>query len=99
MSSFMQAVVLLDRPRIESLAEAITEQEVIAAGVEPMSESDRGLLPRDFFVEQIALSAVARQLLAAAQQQDDPGLSNRFGALASTCVGCHSSYLHGQPGS
>jgi cytochrome c556 len=98
MSSFTQAVVLLDRARIESLAAAITEQEVIAAGATPMAESDRALLPRDFFVQQIALSAIARQLVAAAQQRDDQGLSNRFGALASTCVGCHSSYLQGRPG-
>ena len=99
MSSFTQAVVLLDRARIESLAAVITEQEVMAAGATPMSESDRALLPRGFFTEQIALSAIAGQLVAAAQQGDDQGLSNRFGALASTCVGCHSSYLHGRPGS
>ena len=99
MSSFLQAIVLLDRPRIESLGGQVAEHEVIAAGTTPMSESSRALLPRDFFTEQIALSAISRQLVTAARQQDDQGLSNRFAALAGTCVGCHSSYLHGRPGS
>lgn len=99
MSNFMQAVVLLDRARIESLARSAAEEEVITAGASPMSESSRALLPHDFFTEQIALSAIARQLATAAQTQDDQALSNRFAALTSTCVGCHSSYLHGRPGS
>ncbi len=64
-----------------------------------MSEDDRRLLPQEFFLEQIALSAIARQLAVAAEHGDEVGISDRFGSLARTCVACHSSYLHGRPGS
>jgi hypothetical protein len=98
MSSFMEAIVLLDRTRLVALGRSIAATEVIAASPLPISESSRALLPRDFFTEQIALSTIARQLVTAAQEEGDQGLSDRFAALARTCVGCHSSYLHGRPG-
>jgi len=99
MAGFVEAVVLLDRPLIQSLARPIADEEVIAPGTAPMSEGSRLLLPRDFFLEQIALSTVSRQLAAAAERGDDEGVSDRFAALTRTCVACHSSYLHGRPGS
>ncbi len=40
-----------------------------------MSEDDRRLLPQEFFLEQIALSAIARQLAVAAEHGDEVGIS------------------------
>ncbi len=86
MTGFVQAVVLLDRPAIQSLAGPIVDCEVIGQGATPMSEDDRRLLPQEFFLEQIALSAIARQLAVAAEHGDEVGISDRFGSLARTCV-------------
>lgn len=99
MMDFVQAVALLDRPAIQSLAEPIMDGEVIAQGAAPISEDDRRRLPQEFFLEQIALSTIARQLAVAATHGDEIGISDRFGSLARTCVACHSGYLHGRPGS
>jgi hypothetical protein len=99
MGAFVEAVVLLDRPAIRSLSRPIAEEEVIGSGNGPMSERTRLLLPQDFFLEQVALNAIARQLAVAAERGDDEGVSDRLAALSRTCVGCHSSYLHRRPGS
>ena len=98
MMGFVQAVVLLDQPTIQSLARRISGDDIIDQGTAPMNDEDRKLLPREFFVDEIALGTVARQLAAAAERGDDGGISDRFGALSITCVACHSVFLHGRPG-
>jgi hypothetical protein len=98
MSSLVRAVVLLDRPKIRVLAGRIADEEVIAqAGT---SKQDRRplSLPRELFAEQSKLSQAARALVAAAADEgDDRALAERFAAVTSTCVSCHSAYLHGRP--
>jgi hypothetical protein len=94
MENLVRAVVLLDRPTVRVLATRIADQEIIARA----GTREKPVLPPDFFAEQEDLAAAARQLAAAAVDGgDDRVLANRFAAVTQTCVGCHSSYLHGRP--
>jgi hypothetical protein len=98
MSNLVRSVVLLDRPTIKVLALRIADEEVIAR-VGAAGQAKRPLLPREFFAAQDELSVSARQLATAAKEGgDDKLLAERFGAVARTCVTCHSAYLHGRPG-
>jgi len=103
LSSLVQALVLLDRPAIRALASRIAEEETAARLSAPTKSGKPLPLPPQFFTELDALRDNAQQLATAAAQpssgrDDDRELADRFAALARTCVGCHSAYLHGGPG-
>lgn len=102
LSSLVQAVVLLDRPAIRTLAGRIAEEETLARLNAPTKSGKPLPLPAQFFAELDALRETAGDLAAAAGQpragrEEDRELADRFAALARTCVGCHSVYLHGGP--
>lgn len=98
MSNLVRAVVLLDRPTIVVLASRIADEEVVAHAARSPHAPAPLSLPREFFVEQTKLVGTARDLaVAAAERADDRMLADRFAAVTATCVGCHSSYLHGRP--
>jgi len=98
MSNLVRAVVLLDRPTIRVLAGRIADEEVVSHAARSPHTPPPLSLPREFFVEQTKLAGAARDLaVAAADGADDRVLAERFAAVTSTCVGCHSSYLHGRP--
>jgi hypothetical protein len=96
MSNLVRAVVLLDRPTIQVLATRIADEEVVAhadkSAPEPLN------LPPEFLRQQTTLTSAARELaVVAASGGDDQRLAQRFAAVTTTCVGCHSVYLHGRP--
>ena len=97
MSNLVRAVVLLDRPTIRVLASRIADEEVIAHT--DKSAPERLLnLPPEFLGEQTALATASRALaVSAADRGDDQILAQRFAEVTTTCVGCHSVYLHGRP--
>lgn len=98
MSNLIRSVVLLDRPTIRALASRIADDEAIARTNRAVLEKRKLILPPEFFVEQGALDAAARELAAvAAGNGNDDELADRFSALTRTCIGCHSVYLHGRP--
>ncbi len=99
MSNLVRAVVLLDRPTVRVLASRIADEEVIAHADTPAPERTPLNLPPEFSEEQTALTAAARELAlaAAGDSGDDQLLAQRFAAVTTTCVGCHSVYLHGHP--
>jgi mono/diheme cytochrome c family protein len=98
MSNLVRAVVLLDRPTVRVLAGRIADEEVVAHSARSPHAPAPLSLPREFFVEQTKLAGAARDLaVAAADGADDHVLAERFAAVTGTCVGCHSSYLHGRP--
>jgi mono/diheme cytochrome c family protein len=98
MSNLVRAVVLLDRPTIRALASRIADEEIIAHTDKTAPERLPLELPREFLGEQTALATAARALaVAAADRGDDQLLAQRFSAVTTTCVGCHSVYLHGRP--
>ena len=97
MSNLVKAVVLLDRPTVTVLAQRIADEEVVARVEANGSKKWAARLPKDFFTEQDALRAAARDLAAAAVHGgSDSSLADRFATLAHTCVACHSVYLHGR---
>jgi hypothetical protein len=100
LSSLVQALILLDRPAIRTLASRIAEEETLARINAPTKTGKPLPLPPQFFAELDTLRDNAQQLAAAAAQtrsgrDDDRELADRFAALARTCVGCHSVYLRG----
>jgi cytochrome c553 len=98
MSNLVRAVVLLDRPTIRVLASRIADEEVIAQGDRSMPERPPLNVPPEFVAEQTALATAARQLAAVAVDRgDDQLLAQRFAEVTTTCVRCHSVYLHGRP--
>jgi len=97
MSNLVRAVVLLDRPTIRTLANRIADEEIVAQANHPAPEPGPQTLPRQFFSAQAQLATAARELAtAAADRGDDQVLAQRFATVTTTCVGCHSIYLHGQ---
>jgi len=98
MSSLVRSVVLLDRARVRVLASRIAEEEIIAKTIGGAGGRRPLALPREFSVEQGRLVAAARELaVAAAEGSEDRVLAERFAAVTSTCVSCHSIYVHGWP--
>jgi len=102
LSGLVQALILLDRPAIRTLAGRIAEEENVARLNAPTKSGKPFPLPPQFFAELDTLRETAQDLAAAAAQprsgrDDDRELADRFAALARTCVGCHSVYLHGGP--
>lgn len=98
MSSLVRAVVLLDRPTIRKLAGRIADEEILAQTGKPRPDRRPLPLPPEFPAEQTRLSLAARDLAVAAKEgSDDRALGERFAALTTTCVSCHSVYLHGRP--
>lgn len=98
MGTLVRAVILLDRPTIRVLAGRIADEEVVARSGKSPHEPLPLYLPRDFFLQQTKLAVAARDLAAAVVAgADDATLGERFSAVTSTCIGCHSAYLHGQP--
>jgi len=98
MANLVRAVVLLDRPTIRVLAGRIADEEVVAHASKSPHEPVPLSLPREFFLQQTRLAVAARDLAAAVVQgADDGALGERFAAVTSTCIACHSAYLHGQP--
>ena len=96
MSNLVKAVVLLDRPTIKLLAQRIADEEVIARLEAKGSKNVESRLPKDFFAEQDALRAAARDLATSVvSAATDSVLADRFAAVAHTCVACHSVYLRG----
>jgi len=91
MQNLVRAVVLLDRPTIQVLADRIAGEQTFSP-----SETWPPGIPPQIFSEGEAFAAAARELaLAAATRSNDEVLADRFGALARRCVSCHSGYLHG----
>jgi hypothetical protein len=98
MSNLVRAVVLLDRPTIRVLAGRIADAEVVAHASTSPHEPLPLSLPREFFLQQTRLAVAARDLAAAVVDGADDGVvGDRFAAVTSTCIACHSAYLHGQP--
>ena len=90
--NLVRAVVLLDWPTIQVLAERIAGEQTFT----PSATWQPNIPPQDFS-EGEAYATAARELaLAAATRSNDEVLADRFAALTRRCVSCHSGYLHGQ---
>jgi len=94
MSSLVNAVVLLDRPTIATLAVRIADEEVVGRAEAGGTDKLRQVLPSAFLGEQDALKTAARELAkAATEHQPDSTLADKFADLTRTCVSCHSIYV------
>jgi hypothetical protein len=94
LSFLLVSVVLLDYAAAERLAQLIADEPKLGRPRPDEKETLNALLPSSFFVHQDELTKRANALALAARAKNDATLGKAFGALAETCVGCHSTYLH-----
>jgi len=87
-------VVLLQYAQAEELAQLLADEPKLGRPAPGDVDSLNALLPEAFFVYQDQLAERAKVLGQAAHAKNDAALVKAFGALAETCVGCHSTYLH-----
>ena len=96
MSQLVQAIMILQYPRIAEGAAAIDAQVDLAR---PLSDDATDLassLPSSFFDYQDELKARARALEAAAKAQGAFRVADAYGDLSKTCVKCHSVFRGNQ---
>lgn len=87
-------VILLRYEAAEQLATQLLEEPKLSRPAPFADQSLNTLLPDAFFDHQDALAASTGALAKAARARDDAALAKAFGAVAQTCVACHTSYLH-----
>jgi hypothetical protein len=93
MSALVTQVVLLDYEGVARTAGEMFDEPGLARPIG--GDELNGLLPARFFTLQDDLRTQARQVVAAAAQQDAGRLAGAFSDLSKTCIGCHAVYLHG----
>lgn len=96
MTALMIHVLLLDYEVAGILASDLAREPKLGRPAANEKGTLNALLPAKFFVHQDELQASATALAQAAEAKDDRKLVEAFGAVARSCVGCHSSYLHEQ---
>lgn len=90
MQDLMRAVVLLDRPTVQVLADRIATEQTFA----PSAISDLDI-PFDLSRAGDAFAAAARDVgFAATTGANNDVLADRFAVLTHACVSCHAGYLY-----
>ena len=95
MGDLMQAIMVLDYPRIREGADAIAGDASLARPLTQQATELNSLLPEEFFRQQDGLRAQARLLSDAASRQSPYGVAEAYGRLSENCVRCHYVYRHG----
>jgi hypothetical protein len=93
MRSLVSHVVVLDYDRTARVAGEIFDEPALARPI--AGDELNGLLPARFFELQDAMRAQARVMVDAAARRNNKAVSDAFGALAKSCIGCHAAYLTG----
>jgi len=94
MTALMFHVLLLDYDVAGLLASDLAREPKLGRPAPNEKDTLNALLPAKFFVHQDELAVSATALAEAAAARDDRKLVEAFGAVAKSCVGCHSVYLH-----
>lgn len=94
MTALMLHVLLLDYDVAGLLASDLAREPKLGRPAPTEKGTLNALLPAKFFVYQDQLESSAAALALAAEAKDDRKLVDAFGAVARSCVGCHSTYLH-----
>lgn len=95
MTFLLWSVIFLDYEGVERLSRMIASEPRFARP-HPSEGSDvNALLPARYFALQDDLASKARALadLATSKRRNAAALVKAYGALAESCVGCHSVYL------
>jgi cytochrome c556 len=92
MGELVQAIMLLDYPRISQLGNAIASDVNLSRPITGDATELNAALPEKFFVRQDELRAHARALAAAAQALDPYRVASEYGRLSEGCVRCHADY-------
>ena len=90
MTDLLVLVVLLEREAAAETADRIAAEPKI---MESVGHDVQMRVPTDFVRMQDELSRRAKAVAAAARERDDAAMSQAFGRLTETCIGCHVRYL------
>ena len=93
MMELVRAVVLLDFAESAEIGRAIAAEQRFARPTSNDATELNSALPARFFELQDQLRARGQRLEAAARARDANAVAKSFGAVAETCVSCHSAYL------
>lgn len=92
MAELVQAIMILQYPRIAERAAAIDAQVDLARPLSNDATDLASSLPTSFFDYQDDLKARARSLEDAAKAQGAFRVADAYGDLSKTCVKCHSVF-------
>ena len=95
MTEMVWAVMLLDYDGVGRAAERIAAETPLPRPTAPGANEVNAQLPERFYQLQDQLRAQAVRLAAAARTQGADELTDAYGELSRTCVGCHRIYLEG----
>jgi len=93
MMELVRAVVLLDFAESAELGKSIATEQRFARPLSNDATELNSALPARFFDLQDQLRVRGQRLETAARGRDANGVAKSFGAVAETCVSCHSAYL------
>ena len=93
MMELVRSVVLLDYADSAELGRAIAAEQRFARPLSNDATELNSALSPLFFDLQDQLRARGKRLERAARARDANAVAKSFGALAETCVACHSAYL------
>ena len=89
----MAAILMLDHEEAERLAMKLASEPRMGRPAAGEVGTLSALLPEHFFDLQDQLLVRSSAVASAARRSDDGALAKAYGALAETCVACHSAYL------
>ncbi len=92
----MEAVMILDYPRVEDRSEAIAADVRLARAKKQDATELNAALPETFFLLQDELRARAKSLAEAARRTDAFAVADAYGRLSGTCVRCHGVFRAGR---
>lgn len=98
MSELMDAIMVLDYPRIRSGADAIAHDVRLARPLTHDATELNAAIPTTFFDLQDELHGRAGVLATAAERQSAFEVADAYGRVSETCVRCHASYRKGTSG-
>lgn len=97
MADLLWATLFLDNQSVYEIAENLRATPRLARPITNDATELNSQLPTEFFALQDQLALQAEALSQGALAQDPDAMAAAYGALAQTCVRCHSVYLTEPP--
>ena len=97
MADLLWATLFLDDQSVHDIAEHLRQAPRLARPIHQDATELNASLPAEFFDLQDKLAEQATALAESAAAKDPNAMAAAYGALAETCVRCHSLYLTEPP--
>ncbi len=94
MENLLWSALMLDYESTAAVADKMAKAPTLSRAGPGQEDTVNALLPPEFFELQDQLLSSIRGLRAAAEEKQDGGMADEYAKVASTCIQCHSLYLH-----